>query len=73
MRGSLIDRLGGILEDAGSGPREVTSAAKVILSASKINLANVSAAVKAIEQLDLEARITEIERKLDARDKARMT
>ncbi len=37
MRGTLIDRLGRIRDDAGSGPREVTSAAKAIRSASKIN------------------------------------
>jgi hypothetical protein len=46
----------------------VTSAAKAILSASKINLEKVSVAVKAIEHLDLEVRMTEIERKLNERD-----
>jgi len=64
MRGTLIDRLRGILEDAGSGPREVTSAAKAILSASKINLENVSVAVKVLEQLELDVRMTELERRL---------
>jgi len=71
MRGTLIDRLGRILEDEGSGPREVTSAAKAILSASKINLENVAVAVKAIEQMDLEVRMTDIERRLDQQKKDR--
>jgi len=71
LRGTLIDRLAQILEDAASGPREVTAAAKAILSASKINLENISVAVKAIEQTDLEVRMTEIERKLDVQKKAR--
>jgi len=37
MRGTLIERLGRILDDAGSGPRQVTAAAKAILAASKIS------------------------------------
>jgi len=71
MRGILIDRLGRILEDAGAAPREVTSAAKAILSASKINLENVSVAVKALEHLELEERMTEIERTIEERGMGR--
>jgi hypothetical protein len=47
LRGTLIARLGRILDEAESGPREVTSAAKAILSASQINRENISVAVKA--------------------------
>jgi hypothetical protein len=62
MRGTLIDRLGRILEADESGPREIISAARAILSASKINLDNISVSIKAIEELELEARVTELER-----------
>jgi hypothetical protein len=62
LRGSLIARLGRIVEGTESDPREVISAAKAVLSASKINLENISVAVQAIEQLNLEARLTELER-----------
>jgi hypothetical protein len=47
LRGPLIDRLAGIVQDPASSPREATSAAKAILSASKINLDVVSAIIKA--------------------------
>ena len=56
MRETLIDRLGRILEADESGPREIISAARAILSASKINLDNISVSIKAIEELELEAR-----------------
>jgi hypothetical protein len=71
MRGSLINRLGRILDDAGAGAREVTSAARAILAASKVNLENVSVAAKMIEQRDLEARMTEIERMIAERHESR--
>jgi len=61
LRRTVIDRLGQIVEDPAAGPREVTSAAKAILSASKINLANISVSVNAINELELEARVREIE------------
>jgi len=71
MRGDLIDRLGRILDDASARPREVTAAAKAILSASKINLENVSVAVNAIELLELRARVARIERTIDERGMGR--
>jgi len=68
MRGTLIERLGRIVDDAGSGPREVTSAAKAILTASKINLQNITVSIKAHEHDELEDRMTEIERQLKERE-----
>jgi hypothetical protein len=47
LRGPLIDRLARIVQDPEASPREATSAAKAILSASKINLEVVMAIVKA--------------------------
>jgi hypothetical protein len=38
LRPIVIRRLAEVIEDTGSSPREVTSAAKALLSASKINL-----------------------------------
>ncbi len=61
LRGSLVDRVGRILDDPNASPREVTAAAKAILSASKLNLENVTVACKALEYLDLEGRVREIE------------
>jgi len=64
LRWHLIERLGADRSRLRAGPREVTSAAKAILSASKINLENVSVAVKVLEQLELDVRMTELERRL---------
>jgi hypothetical protein len=47
LRGPLIDRLAGIVQDPEASPREATSAARAILSASKINLEVVTAIIKA--------------------------
>jgi len=61
LRRTMIDQLRRIVEDPAAGPREVTAAAKAILSASKINLANISVSVTAIKELDLEARLRQLE------------
>jgi hypothetical protein len=49
LRKPLIERLNEIVQDTGSTPREVTSAAKAILSASKLNLEIITAAIRADE------------------------
>ena len=68
LRRSLMVRLGQIVEEkSGAGSREVISAAKTILAASKINLENVSAIIKAEKHADLEPRMDEIEQELQAR------
>jgi hypothetical protein len=63
LRRPLIERLGQIVQDPEAGPREVTAAARAILSASKINLENISVTIKAREHEDLEGRIMELERR----------
>lgn len=63
MRKPLIERLNEIVQDTGSSPREVTSAAKAILSASKINLETITAAIKANEHEELIERVAELEQR----------
>jgi hypothetical protein len=63
LRGPLIDRLAGIVQDPDASPREATSAAKAILTASKINLDTITATIKAQEHEELCERVEELERR----------
>ncbi len=62
IRRPLIERLYEIVEDTASSPREVTSAAKAILAASKLNLEAIAATMKAREHEELIQRVAELER-----------
>jgi hypothetical protein len=66
IRKPLIDRLYEIVEDTGSSPREVTSAAKAILTASKLNLESITATMKAQEREELIERLAELERRAES-------
>ena len=68
LREPLIERLSEIVRDRKSSHREVLSATSAILTASKINLANIELAIKVQTHEELEERMTEIERRLDERD-----
>src|SRR5262245_50931393 len=61
-RGPLVRRLLGIVLDREASPREVTSAARAILAASKLNLESVAATMRAQEHEELIARVEELER-----------
>jgi hypothetical protein len=61
LRKPLIERLNKIVQDTGSSPREVTSAAKAILSASKLNLETITAAIKADEHENLRRELAALE------------
>jgi hypothetical protein len=65
MCGKLVQRLFRILEDSGASPREATSAAKAILSASKLNQTNIPVTVQAKKYFDLEGRVTDLEKGLE--------
>ena len=67
LRGPLIERLAGIVQDPEASPREATAAARAILSASKINLDGIGATIKAQEHAELVARIDAIEERISAR------
>src|SRR5436305_2784353 len=67
LRRPLIERLAEIVQDTGSTPREVTSAAKAILGASKLNLETIAATIKAQEHEELLDRIDELEKKVGQR------
>jgi hypothetical protein len=67
LRKPLIDRLIEIVQDTGSSPREVTSAAKAILSATKLNLESITATIKAQEHEELVERLEELERRAEQR------
>jgi hypothetical protein len=64
LRKPLIDRLNEIVQDTGSSPREVTSAAKAILYASKLNLEIITATIKAQEHEELVGRLEELEQRV---------
>lgn len=71
IRRPLIERLYEIVEDTASSPREVTSAAKAILSASKLNLETITATMKAREHEELIERLAELERRADSQQRGR--
>lgn len=61
LRGPLINRLAGIVQDPESSPREATAAARAILTASKINLDGIDATIKAQSHEELTAKLAELE------------
>jgi hypothetical protein len=63
----MVDRLGENIRDPEAPHRDVLSAVSAILTASKINLANIALTIKVQVHEELEERMTEIERKLEAR------
>jgi hypothetical protein len=60
LRPALIDRLGKIVTNKRIGPREVTSAPRAILEASRINLDVISATIRAEEHEELAADVEEL-------------
>jgi hypothetical protein len=67
LRQPLIDRLGEIVRDPAVPHRDVLSAVSAILTASKINLANIALTIKVQTHEELEERMTELERKIEER------
>ena len=65
IRKPLIERLAEIVADTASSPREVISAARAILSASKLNLETIAATIKAREHEELIERLEELERRVE--------
>jgi hypothetical protein len=68
LRGPLVERLGLIVQDCQAGSSRAVAAARAVLSASKLNLENISATIKADDYTDLERRITALEQDLDKSD-----
>jgi hypothetical protein len=66
MRKPLIERLNEVVQDTASSPREVTSAAQAILSASRLNLESIATAIKAQEHEEMAKRVEELEDRLKA-------
>ncbi len=64
LRRPLVERLGEIVRDPEAPHRDVLSAVSAILTANKINLANIALTIKVQRHEDLEERVTEIERKV---------
>ncbi len=63
LRLPLVERLGEIVRDPEAPDRDVLSAVSAILTASKINLANIALTIKVQAHEELEARMTELERR----------
>jgi len=61
LRGPLIDRLAGIVQDPDTSPREATSAAKAILTASRLNLEVITKAIDADKHEDVLRRLKTLE------------
>lgn len=66
LRGPLVSRLSQIIRDPNSAHRDVLSAASALMTASKINLANIDLSIKVQRHEELEQRMTEIERHIEA-------
>jgi hypothetical protein len=66
MQSPLIDRLAGIVQDPKASPREATSAAKAILSASRLNLEAITATIKAQKHRELVKSVVDIEARIEA-------
>ncbi len=66
LRLPLLERLGDIVRDPEVPHRDVLSAVSAILTASKINLANIALSIKVQRHEELEKRVTEIEQRIDA-------
>ncbi len=66
LRRPLVERLGEIVRDPEAQHRDVLSAVSAILTASKINLANIALTIKVQTHEELEERMTEIEQRIDA-------
>ncbi len=64
LRLPLVERLGEIVRDPEVPHRDVLSAVSAILTANKINLANIALTNKVQTQEESEERMTEIERKV---------
>jgi hypothetical protein len=64
IRKPLVDRLNEIIQDTQSSPREVVSAARAILAASRINLESSAVAAKLRESDEIGALLAELERKV---------
>jgi hypothetical protein len=67
LRRPLVERLAEIILDRNAAPRDVLMAVSGILTASKINLANMALTIKVQTHEELEERMSEIERTIDAR------
>ena len=67
LRGPLVGRLNLIAHDCKAGSSGSVAAARGLLSASKLNLDNISATIKADDHTDLERRMTELEQIVEQR------
>ena len=68
LRQTLIERTSQGLTDIQAGPAQASVAARTILAASKINLSNITATIRAETHTDLERRMTEIEQQQAANE-----
>ena len=66
LRRPLVERLETIIRDTNAPSRELLMAVSAILTASRINLANIALTIKVQTHEELEKRMTEIERKIEA-------
>jgi hypothetical protein len=64
LRPSLVRRLAYIMTSDNSSPREITSAAKALLSASKCNLDAVNVAMQADTHENITERLKELEKRM---------
>jgi hypothetical protein len=64
MKQQVLNRLSEVLHDRKAGPRELTAAARAVISATGQNLAAVDTAIRARNAEELEARVNELEARL---------
>jgi hypothetical protein len=61
LRGPLIQRLADIVGDPSATTRDVLAAASALMTASKINLANIETTMRVQNHEEIEQRLTEVE------------
>ena len=65
LRRPLIERLANVVQDPAASPREVVSAARAVLAASKINLEGIAATIKAREFEESGKEIEELRQQIE--------
>jgi hypothetical protein len=65
VRRRAMNSLGKTIDDPAVGVRERTAAVKALLAASKTNLASISATIKAVQFIEYEVRLAQIEKVLN--------
>jgi hypothetical protein len=71
VRQDVVEQVSGIVKTGGAGPRDVIAAARVLLSASRINLEVVKTVIKAQDQEDVLRSLDQVEHRQKMEEQGR--